>query len=99
MKKSQVSTLKQTQYRFSGKPLSLEQARLVPGGNNGFTVKELIMALVVIGVLCGLAVPQYYAMRNAKGNIQILQKNKSEIKKTHGKNIRDFLPFSKKKSP
>lgn len=37
----------------------------------GFTIKELLMVLVVIGILFGLAIPQFYAMRNAKKQTQV----------------------------
>lgn len=33
---------------------------------NGFTIKELVMTVVVLGILCGLAIPPYYMMQESR---------------------------------
>lgn len=40
----------------------------------GFTIKELLMVIVVIGILCGMAIPSYYHLQT--------QRLSSEIQKT-----------------
>lgn len=59
--------------------------------NKGFTIKELIMAIVVIGVLFGLAVPQYYALRNTRENVQTLQKSDPQTEIAQKKNLKSFF--------
>lgn len=37
----------------------------------GFTSKELIMVIVVIGILCFAAIPQFFAMQNKRYDPEI----------------------------
>lgn len=39
--------------------------------NTGFSIKELIMVMVVIGILCIAAIPQFYAMQNSRRQTQM----------------------------
>ncbi len=34
--------------------------------NQGFTLKELLMVIVVIGILCGAAIPQFYSLQRSR---------------------------------
>lgn len=43
--------------------------------NKGFSIKELIMVLVVIGLLCAFSIPMFYKMQSERNKQKQVQNN------------------------